>query len=72
MKGGALLEEDVSPADLAEAMGHEVTEHTIRRLCRDGFVPGARLIGRSWRIPFDKAQEFLAEYERYQHRKRTL
>ncbi|MFL5625946.1 MAG: helix-turn-helix domain-containing protein [Ktedonobacteraceae bacterium] len=28
-----------------------VSPETIRRLCKDGKIPGARQIGRQWRIP---------------------
>ena len=28
-----------------------VSPETIRRLCKEGKIPGARQIGRQWRIP---------------------
>lgn len=30
---------------------YRVSADTIRKLCRDGKIPGARQIGRQWRIP---------------------
>ena len=38
-----------SPEEVAEY--YDVTADTIRRLCRDGQIPGAKQIGRQWRIP---------------------
>ena len=29
----------------------DVNVETIRRMCREGQIPGARQIGRQWRIP---------------------
>lgn len=39
----------VSPEEAAKAFS--VQPETIRRLCRDGKIPGARKIGGVWRIP---------------------
>ena len=39
----------VSPEEAAKAFA--VQPETIRRLCRDGKIPGARKIGGVWRIP---------------------
>ena len=39
----------VSPEEAAKAFS--VQPETIRRLCRDGKIPGARKIGKVWRIP---------------------
>jgi excisionase family DNA binding protein len=30
---------------------YRVSADTIRKLCRDGKIPGAKQIGRQWRIP---------------------
>ncbi len=38
-----------SPEEAAEIL--EVDPDTIRRLCRQGKIPGAKQIGRQWRIP---------------------
>jgi excisionase family DNA binding protein len=38
-----------SPEEVAEYF--DVNVETIRRMCRDGQIPGARQIGRQWRIP---------------------
>jgi excisionase family DNA binding protein len=38
-----------SPEEVAEHFG--VDPETIRRMARDGKIPGARRIGRLWRIP---------------------
>lgn len=32
---------------------YAVSPETIRRMCRDGEIPGAIQIGRQWRIPRD-------------------
>ena len=35
-----------------EAAAHfDTTVEKMRRLCRDGKIPGARKLGREWRIP---------------------
>ncbi len=39
----------VSPEEAARAFS--LQPETIRRLCRDGKIPGARKIGGVWRIP---------------------
>jgi len=39
----------VSPEDAA--VYFDTTPEKIRRLCRDGKIPGARKLGREWRIP---------------------
>jgi len=39
----------VSPEEAARAFS--VQPETIRRLCREGKIPGARKIGGVWRIP---------------------
>ena len=39
----------VSPEEAAKAFS--VQPETIRRLCREGKIPGARKIGKVWRIP---------------------
>jgi len=39
----------VSPEDAAHAF--DLKPETIRRLCRDGKIPGARKVGGVWRIP---------------------
>ncbi len=33
------------------AQYYDVTADTIRRLCREGKIPGAKQIGKQWRIP---------------------
>jgi excisionase family DNA binding protein len=38
-----------SPEEVAEYF--DLDADTIRKLCREGKIPGARQIGRSWRIP---------------------
>ncbi|HYT36556.1 MAG TPA: helix-turn-helix domain-containing protein [Methylomirabilota bacterium] len=38
-----------SPEEVAEYL--DVTPETIRSLCRAGKIPGARQVGRQWRIP---------------------
>ena len=39
----------ISPEEVATYFG--VTAETIRRLCRDHKIPGARKLGGQWRIP---------------------
>ncbi len=39
----------VSPEEVATYFG--VTAETVRRLCRDKKIPGARKFGGQWRIP---------------------
>ena len=39
----------VSPEEVATYFG--VTAETVRRLCREGKIPGARKFGGQWRIP---------------------
>lgn len=39
----------VSPEEVATYFG--VTAETVRRMCRDGKIPGARKFGGQWRIP---------------------
>ncbi len=43
-----------SPEEVAEY--YDVTAETIRRLCRDGKIPGATQIGKQWRIPREYLQ----------------
>jgi excisionase family DNA binding protein len=38
-----------TPEEVADY--YRVDPATIRRLCRDGKIPGAKQIGRQWRIP---------------------
>ncbi|MBV9691364.1 MAG: helix-turn-helix domain-containing protein [Ktedonobacteraceae bacterium] len=38
-----------SPEEVAEYLS--VSPETIRNLCRRGEIPGARQVGRQWRIP---------------------
>ena len=38
-----------SPEEVANY--YDVTADTIRRLCREGKIPGAKQIGKQWRIP---------------------
>ncbi len=38
-----------SPDEAADYLG--VSAETIRNLCRRGEIPGARQVGRQWRIP---------------------
>ena len=38
-----------SPEEVAEYL--DVTAETIRNLCRARKIPGARQVGRQWRIP---------------------
>ena len=38
-----------SPEEVATY--YDVTADTIRRLCREGKIPGAKQIGKQWRIP---------------------
>jgi excisionase family DNA binding protein len=38
-----------SPEEVAEYL--HVSAETIRNLCRRGEIPGARQVGRQWRIP---------------------
>jgi excisionase family DNA binding protein len=38
-----------SPGEVADYF--DVNVETIRRMCRDGLIPGARQVGRQWRIP---------------------
>jgi excisionase family DNA binding protein len=38
-----------SPEEVAEIF--RVNAETIRKMCKDGKIPGARQIGRLWRIP---------------------
>jgi excisionase family DNA binding protein len=44
MQGDYLTAEEV-------ARHFRVSSETIRKLCKDGKIPGARQIGRQWRIP---------------------
>jgi excisionase family DNA binding protein len=43
-----------SPEEVAEY--YDVSPETIRRMCRDGQIPGAIQIGRQWRIPREYLQ----------------
>ncbi len=43
-----------SPEEVAEY--YDVTADTIRRLCRDRKIPGAKQIGKQWRIPREYLQ----------------
>jgi excisionase family DNA binding protein len=43
-----------SPEEVAEY--YDVTADTIRRLCREGKIPGATQIGKQWRIPREYLQ----------------
>lgn len=38
-----------SPKEVADYL--DVTPDTIRDLCQNGKIPGARQVGRQWRIP---------------------
>ncbi len=43
-----------SPEEVAEY--YDVTAETIRRLCREGKIPGAIQVGKQWRIPREYLQ----------------
>jgi excisionase family DNA binding protein len=43
-----------SPEEVAQY--YDVTADTIRRLCREGKIPGAKQIGKQWRIPKEYLQ----------------
>ena len=43
-----------SPEEVAEY--YDVSPETIRRMCRDGQIPGAIRVGRQWRIPREYLQ----------------
>lgn len=43
-----------SPEEVATY--YDVTAETIRRLCREGKIPGATQIGKQWRIPREYLQ----------------
>lgn len=54
-----------TPDEVAAATDGEVSVATVRRFCRAGRFPGARLMGRSWVIPVSEAEQFLRSYDRY-------
>ena len=41
----------ISTADAARRLG--VTQERVRQLCKQRRIPGARLVGRAWRLPID-------------------
>lgn len=45
--------------EVAEAL--RVPETRIRKLCREGRMPGAFRIGKSWRIPADVFEQLQAQ-----------
>lgn len=47
----------LTPDDLAALLRVDV--RTIRRWCGDGQVKGARLVGRTWRLPRVEVERFL-------------
>lgn len=53
-----------TPEDIRAARP-DLSLETIRRCCRTGVIPGARLVGRSWAIPERSALDFVATFERY-------
>lgn len=57
-------EDFATPEDIHSARP-DVPLQTIRRHLRDGRLPGAVMIGRSWVIPADVAEEYVRTYERY-------
>lgn len=54
-----------TPGEIARASDGEISEESVRRFCRAGRFPNARLMGRSWVIPIDEAEQFLRTYDRY-------
>lgn len=54
-----------TPDEIARASDGEISPATVRRFCRDGRFPNARLMGRSWVIPVSEAEQFLRSYDRY-------
>jgi hypothetical protein len=54
-----------TPDEIAASTDGEISAATVRRFCRDGLFPGARLMGRSWVIPTSEAAQFLHSYDRY-------
>lgn len=54
-----------TPDEIAAATDGEISTETVRRFCRTGRFPGARLMGRSWVVPRSEAEAFLRTYERY-------
>lgn len=57
-------EEFATPEDIY-AVRPDVPLQTIRRHLRNGTIPGARKIGRSWVVPVEAAAEYIRSYERY-------
>lgn len=57
-------EEFATPEDIA-AVRPDVPLQTIRRHLRNGTIPGARKVGRSWVVPVAAAAEYVRTYERY-------
>lgn len=53
-----------TPEDIHSARP-DVPLQTIRRHMREGVIPGAVKIGRSWVVPLEAAEEYVSNYLRY-------
>lgn len=58
------LEDYATPEDIHSART-DVPLQTIRRHMRNGTIPGAVKVGRSWLVPAAAAEEYVQNYARY-------
>lgn len=58
-----------SPEEVADY--YDVNPETIRRMCRSGQIPGAKQIGRQWRIPSEYLEKNPSIQETDQDRNRS-
>lgn len=57
--------EEFATSEDISAVRPDIPLQTIRRHLRNGTIPGARRVGRTWVAPSDAAADYVRTYARY-------